>query len=121
MNFQLLFTTFIAATITMLATGLGALPFFFLPTLSSIWSERGYAFASGVMLAASVFDLIMPAIQRGGYWQAVVGLCIGTPIFILSEIWLSDKNIEIGKIRGASARRVMLILGTLFLHSFPRG
>jgi len=47
----------------MLATGLGAVPFFFFPNLSSHWSERGYAFASGVMLSASVFDRIFPAMK----------------------------------------------------------
>jgi ZIP family zinc transporter len=66
MDFQLLLVTLVAATITMLATGLGAVPFFFLPQLSETWSRWGYALASGVMLAASVFDLLMPAVQRGG-------------------------------------------------------
>jgi zinc transporter ZupT len=34
---------------------------------------------------------------------------------------LGDREIEFGKLRGASARRVLLILGTLFIHSFPEG
>jgi zinc transporter ZupT len=121
MDFPRLLTTLIAATITMLATGLGAVPFFFLPKVSGIWSRRGYAFASGVMLAASVFDLLMPAVQRGGYGRALVGLLLGTGVFWLSEQWLGDRDIEFGKLRGASARRVLLILGTLFIHSFPEG
>lgn len=121
MNTQLVITTLIAAIITMLATGLGAVPFYFVPHLSSVWSRRGYALAAGVMLAASVFDLIMPAVQRGGYWSAAVGLALGSVVFWGSEIWLEGKDVQIGKIRGASARRVLLILGTLFIHSFPEG
>lgn len=121
MDIQLILITLFAATLTMLATGLGAVPFFFFPNLSSHWSERGYAFASGVMLAASVFDLIFPAIQRGGYTQGVIGLVVGTIFFIISESWLGDREPKIGDIRGASARRVLLILGTLFIHSFPEG
>ncbi|EDX77276.1 hypothetical protein MC7420_413 [Coleofasciculus chthonoplastes PCC 7420] len=117
MDIQLILITLFAATLTMLATGLGAVPFFFFPNLSSHWSERGYAFASGVMLSASVFDLIFPAIQRGGYTQGVIGLVIGTIFFIISESWLGDREPKIGDIRGASARRVILILGTLFIHS----
>jgi ZIP family zinc transporter len=116
-----LLVTFVAAVITMLATGLGAVPFFFLPRLSDTWSRWGYAFASGVMLAASVFDLLMPAVQRGGYGPALAGLGLGTVVFLASEEWLGDRDIEFGKLRGASARKVLLILGTLFIHSFPEG
>ena len=105
----------------MVATGLGAVPFFFLPKLSETWSRWGYAFASGVMLSASVFDLLMPAVQRGSYSQALTGLVVGTLLFLASEQWLGDQEPHIGKLRGASARRVLLILGTLFIHSFPEG
>ncbi|MEB3829616.1 ZIP family metal transporter [Phormidium sp. CCY1219] len=121
MDIQLFFTTLLAATITMLATGLGAVPFYFFPRLSQKWSRRGYGFAGGVMLAASVFDLIIPALRRGGYSPVAIGLTVGTGVFLLSEVWLGDKQIDFGEIRGASARRVLLILGTLFLHSFPEG
>jgi ZIP family zinc transporter len=121
MNYQLFSTTLVAAIITMLATGLGAVPFYFSPRLSPKWSRRGYAFAGGVMLSASVFDLIFPAIQRAGYWQAIVGLTAGTLVFFASEVWLGDKEVNFGEIRGASARRILLLLGTLFIHSFPEG
>ena len=120
-NFQRLLVTFVAAVITMLATGLGAVPFFFLPQLSEKWSRWGYAFASGVMLSASVFDLLMPAVQRGGYGPALAGLGVGTVVFLASEEWLGDRDIKFGKLQGASARRILLILGTLFIHSFPEG
>lgn len=121
MDFYPLLTPLIAAVIAMLASGLGAVPFFFLPQLSDQWSRWGYALASGVMLAASVFDLIMPAIDRGGYGLALVGLGLGTLLFLLSEQWLSDRDIKFQQLRGASARRVLLILATLFIHSFPEG
>lgn len=121
MNIQLFWITLVAATITMLATGLGAVPFFFFRRLSKAWARRGYALAGGVMLSASVFDLIMPAVQRGGYWPAFVGLAIGSLVFLASELWLGEKEINLGEIRGASARRILLILGTLFIHSFPEG
>lgn len=105
----------------MLATGLGAVPFFFLPSLSEVWSRRGYALASGVMLSASVFDLLMPAVQRGGYPEVIIGLLIGTLLFFISETVVDEDEMHVGKLRGASARRVLLILGTLFIHSFPEG
>jgi zinc transporter ZupT len=73
------------------------------------------------MLSASVFDLIMPAVERGGHGAALVGLGLGSLLFLLSERWLNDHEIEFHKLRGASARRVLLILVTLFIHSFPEG
>ena len=121
MDTELLLITMTAAVITMLATGLGALPFYLFPTLPEVWARRGYAFAGGVMLAASVFDLIFPAINRGGYVPAMVGLSAGTLFFIVSEYVVDDQEFHIGKIRGASAQRIVLILGTLFIHSFPEG
>ena len=73
------------------------------------------------MLAASVFDLIMPAVNRGGYFPTFIGLSVGTLFFIFSEYVLGDKEFQIGDIRGSSARRILLILGTLFIHSLPEG
>lgn len=121
MNTQLFLTMMTAAIITMLATGLGAVPFYFVPKLSPKWSRRGYALAGGVMLSASVFDLIFPAIQRSGYPPALIGLLLGTLFFIASEYFMSDQEFQIGDIRGRSARRILLVLGTLFIHSFPEG
>ncbi len=117
----LILITFIAATVTMLATGLGAVPFFFLPTLSPAWTRRGYGLAGGVMLAASVFELMVPAVEIGGYMHATIGLALGAAFFFLSDAFLRRHDFSIGAIRGASARRSILILGTLFVHSFPEG
>ena len=57
------------------ATCLGAVPFFFVGTLSTRWSALANAIACGVMLAAS-FDLVHEGEPYGG-GLVIVGIMIG--------------------------------------------
>ncbi|QCE04683.1 putative zinc transporter At3g08650 [Vigna unguiculata] len=110
-----LFTLAMAA-----ATGLGALPFFFVE-LDPQWAGLCNGMAAGVMLAAS-FDLI----QEGQYYGAgnwvVIGILAGG-IFI----WLCKKFLEqygevsMLDIKGADATKVVLVIGIMTLHSFGEG
>jgi len=55
---------FVAGLITALATGIGALPFFF--RLDQRPRQRGaVGFASGIMLAASLFGLVDEGLAEG--------------------------------------------------------
>ena len=56
--YELLITTFIAALITDLATGLGAVPFFFVRDLSARLEGAFTATAAGMMIAASLIQLV---------------------------------------------------------------
>ena len=49
---------FIAGLITALATGLGAIPFFFVEEFSDRWNVALWGIASGIMVAASLFGLV---------------------------------------------------------------
>ena len=71
---ELVFTTFFAALLTALATGLGALPFIFVRDLSPLWQGRAAALAGGMMLSASVFSLSGEALQRGQAWELALEL-----------------------------------------------
>ncbi|KAK9986336.1 hypothetical protein SO802_031287 [Lithocarpus litseifolius] len=111
-----LFTLAMAA-----ATGLGAVPFFFVE-LDPQWAGICNGMAAGVMLAAS-FDLIEEGQQGhdGGNW-VVIGLLAGG-IFI----WLCKKLLEqygevsMLDIKGADAAKVILVIGIMTLHSFGEG
>jgi len=63
-------TTFMGA-----ASGLGALPFFFVGSLSAEWAALANAIACGVMLAAS-FDLVHEG-QPYGAGLTVLGVLLG--------------------------------------------
>lgn len=114
-----LFTLAMAA-----ATGLGALPFFFVE-LDPQWAGICNGMAAGVMLAAS-FDLIQEGQDPGhghghGNW-VVMGILTGA-IFI----WFCKKVLEqygevsMLDIKGADATKVVLVVGIMTLHSFGEG
>jgi ZIP family zinc transporter len=73
---------FAAGLITALATGLGAIPFFFIAAFSDRWNVGLWGLASGIMVAASLFGLIgeglqyttgsVPTLMIGGLLTGVV-------------------------------------------------
>lgn len=115
------FEAFVAATVTMLATGLGAVPFLFVRAFPERLSRMGWAFAGGMMLSASVFNLIIPAVEFGGITRAGVGMLLGTLILGWAASSADNMQIELQGIPQENASRVLLVLGTLFIHSFPEG
>ena len=64
---------FIAAALTDLATGLGAVPFWFVPTLTRRWQGIAYAVAGGMMISAAVFSLAEQGLGRGRPWRRSSG------------------------------------------------
>ncbi|CAA0816590.1 Putative zinc transporter [Striga hermonthica] len=110
-----LFTLAMAA-----ATGLGAVPFFFLE-LDPQWAGICNGMAAGVMLAAS-FDLIQEGQGHGSGSWVVLGILAGG-VFI----WLCKKFLEqygevsMLDIKGADAAKVILVVGIMTLHSFGEG
>ncbi|CAI8612972.1 unnamed protein product [Vicia faba] len=110
-----LFTLAMAA-----ATGLGAVPFFFVE-LDPQWAGLCNGMAAGVMLAAS-FDLIQEGQEYGSGSWVVTGILAGG-IFI----WLCKKFLEqYGEVsmldlKGADATKVVLVIGIMTLHSFGEG
>ncbi len=116
----------VAATITMLATGLGGLPFVFVRRFPDEVARLGWAVAGGMMLSASVFNLIIPGVAEGGITPVAIGVLAGTAVFGLATTLISGhEHDERGlPVPGASVQgsaRVALILGTMFIHSFPEG
>ncbi|KAJ7950144.1 Zinc transporter [Quillaja saponaria] len=96
-----LFTLAMAA-----ATGLGAVPFFFVE-LDPQWPGLCNGMEAGVMLAAS-FDLIQEGQEHGSGNWVVIGILAGG-VFI----WLCKQ--------GADAAKVVLVIGIMTLHSFGEG
>jgi len=113
--------TIIAAAITVLATGLGGLPFVFIKEFPKKWAQAGWAAAGGLMLSASFFNLIMPGVEDGGMTPVAIGIFSGALAMGLTSLWLDGREIEFSGLSGAGAKRIVLVLGTLFIHSFPEG
>jgi zinc transporter ZupT len=115
-----LFTVFIAASITALATGLGALPFLFVREFSKRWLSLFNALAAGLMLAAS-HSLIAEG-EKLSPALTVVGMLLGLGLVVVSDRGISRQGApKISELRGANARKALLILGVMTIHSFAEG
>jgi len=112
---------FVAAFVTMMATGLGAIPVLFTKRLPKRVLGSGYALAGGMMLSVSFFDLVLPGIQQGSTWALAAGFMVGGLFFWLGDRYVERQEWAVAGLDGAGSRRVLLILATMFVHSFPEG
>ena len=105
--------------VTDLATGLGALPFAFVRTVSQRAVAVSNALAAGLMLGAS-FGLVAEGTAHGS-WQTLLGAVAGVAFILLTQRALEGHDLEIGSLQGADARRVALMLIVMTVHSFSEG
>jgi ZIP family zinc transporter len=70
--------TIVAGVITMLSNGIGGLPFVFVREFPINVARLGWSIAGGMMLSASVFNLIIPGVSDGGITPVAIGVLIGT-------------------------------------------
>ncbi|CAI0408212.1 unnamed protein product [Linum tenue] len=110
-----LFTLAMAA-----ATGLGALPFFFVE-LDPQWAGLCNGMAAGVMLAAS-FDLVQEGQAHGAGSWVMIGILSGGVFILLCKKFLERYGeVSMLDIKGADATKVVLVIGIMTLHSFGEG
>jgi zinc transporter ZupT len=109
----------LAALVTALATGLGALPFAFVGEMSRRWLGVSNAIASGFMLSASGALLIEGAIR--GVWRTVAGAAVGAVFIWGTHRALGGRELQLGELRGADAMKGVLIVTVMTLHSFSEG
>jgi ZIP family zinc transporter len=113
--------TMIAATITVLSNGLGGLPFVFMKNFPQNIARLGWAISGGLMLSASLFNLIIPGITDGGIIPVAIGIAFGAGLMAYTSHWLGNHNFEVHGLSQAGSKRIILVLATLFIHSFPEG
>lgn len=119
---SLVVEVFVAALITDLATGLGAFPFFFVKEIPQSYNGLAWGVAAGLMLAASVIDLILPGLSMGGVYHLVIGGVIGLTFYLVGEKIVHSLEFDFEDIHDAdSVARIIMILGVMTVHSFPEG
>ncbi|HEY0970005.1 MAG TPA: ZIP family metal transporter [Gemmatimonadales bacterium] len=111
---------FVYALITALATGLGALPFAFIRTISERTIAHANAIAAGLMLGAS-FGLVGEGATLDGT-ATFVGVILGV-LFILAtqKLMGGHGETEFMGARDAGARRMLLVIVVMTVHSFAEG
>lgn len=120
LNLSPLATVIIYSSITAVATGLGAVPFIFSRNLSRRLLALAGAFAAGIMAAAS-FNLIYEGLNYS-MWRTVGGIGLGVLFIYLTQTRLSHENeLSVGALSGADAKKALMIVGVMTLHSFAEG
>lgn len=105
---------------TALATGLGALPFAFAKHPGRGWLGTANSLAAGLMLGASV-GLVY---EGAGYdiTRTLLGALAGGVFIFLSRRAIdSNRALHLGALEGADARKALLIVGVMTVHSFAEG
>ena len=122
---ELLWLTFLAALVTDLATGLGAVPFFFVKSISKRLKAAFTGAAAGMMTAASISQLLGESLARApgtAIWQVAAGLLFGTALFRYATSWLhKNEDFDVLGLREAGGSGALLIVAAMTLHSLPEG
>ena len=114
-------TVFVAASLTALATGLGALPFFVFRQMSRSWLGISNSIAAGFMLGASAALFWEGA--DVGIVRTLVGALVGVAFIEVTRRRLDHghDHVHLGVLRGADARAGLLIVTVMTVHSFTEG
>ncbi|WP_254525104.1 ZIP family metal transporter [Natrinema caseinilyticum] len=112
---------FVAGLITALATGLGAIPFFFFEGISDRRNVVLWGLSSGIMLSASTFGLVEEGLAEGTPLEIAIGIAAGVALVVVAHDVLMDADVDPREYEEADFKKLILILGILTVHSFPEG
>jgi len=114
-------TVFVAALLTALATGLGALPLLFARASGRQALGVANAAAGGVMLGASV-SLVLQGADRSAS-RTGAGVLVGIVFIVLASRFLHGHphDLALGSLRGEDAVKGLLIVGVMTVHSVAEG
>ena len=117
----IIWTVFWVALATDLATGVGALPLFWMRALQPRWQGLGTAATGGMMLSASLFALIGEGLQHGKLAHVIVGLLLGALFFSSTAHFVERAQWTLGELSVDESRQGILVVVAMFVHSFPEG
>ena len=108
------------ASVTAVATGLGAIPFLLVRDISDWWLGVFNAVAAGLMLAASHSLMVEGAALSD--FRTLIGVLVGLGLIVLANTMIHRQGgHDVAELAGADARKALLILGVMTAHSFAEG
>lgn len=121
-----------ATLFTAFATGAGALPVVFIRNISDPARDTLLGFGAGVMLAASFFSLLKPALESAeavtgsagsGALIVALGISLGSAILMAADRWLPHEHFVKGREGGGAdhAAGLWLFVIAITLHNVPEG
>jgi ZIP family zinc transporter len=119
---NLILIGFIASLLAGLSTAVGAIPLIFTSSISDRFLDGALGFSAGVMLAASAFSLLVPAIEVAGIGKVVIGLLTGAAFVDIADRLIPHKHIFKGY-EGPPSRlsKISLMILAISIHNFPEG
>ncbi|MDR2909074.1 MAG: ZIP family metal transporter [Oscillospiraceae bacterium] len=116
---------FLATLFTYFVTALGASLVFFFRSMNQKVLDLMMGFAAGVMIAASFWSLLAPAIElatalNGNAWLiSATGFMLGGVFVIGSDILLARASLI--KAKGTELKRSILLTAAVTIHNIPEG
>lgn len=118
-----------ATLFTWAVTALGAAFVFFFRSMNKHLMDGMLGFTGGVMVAASVWSLLIPAIEMSdgeGFvqvWPAVVGFLVGVVFLFSIDKMLPHLHVNFKKVEGVKTpwQKTTLMILAITLHNIPEG
>ncbi len=129
-NTNYIVLTFIATLMTYLLTMIGSLSVFLFKKVNEKLMSFMFGFGAGVMISASFFSLILPALNqiendeiKYGWLIIVLGFLCGGFFILLIDLLMPHIHINSEKQEGIKAKlnkKILLVL-SITLHNIPEG
>lgn len=119
-NLNYIYQALIATMFTYLLTALGASIVFFFKKVNKTIMDAMLGFAAGVMIAASFFSLLSPAIETCESLNQIPWLTISIG-FIAGGLLLFISDKIFNKILNKKNKRVLLLISSITIHNIPEG
>ncbi len=106
------------------ATAAGGLWLLVMPRPSVLLLDVLLGFTAGVMLAATAFSLLVPAVEQGELGEVVAGLAAGGLALLALDAFvphLHPRFAENGRLEDRETRQAVLLLSALTIHNIPEG
>ena len=83
-------------------------------------------FTAGVMLAATAFSLLVPALDEGALYEVVAGVVVGAAVLLVLDVSVPHIHLRFFEAGHTAAdaeagRRATLLLSALTIHNIPEG
>jgi ZIP family zinc transporter len=85
-------------------------------------------FTAGIMLAATAFSLLVPALDRGALWEVLVGFALGGLGIAAADrlvphlhLRFFERGRTLAEAHGRAGRRASLLVSALTIHNVPEG
>ena len=107
---------------TWLITALGSATVIFFRQVNQKILNIAMGFSAGVMIAASFWSLLQPAIERAEVTLETPAWLVVTIGFLCGAVfmWATDKTVAIAR-KGRCKNRILLLLLSITLHNIPEG